>query len=587
MANIYAEHTPNNARAGDPAMHRWMKTGRAQSWTIVIACFGLIGVAIAGSAAATPKKSAAPSAVPPEIQAAPIPAEAWLSASTARIQPGEIDRLIAAELRNRKIEPAPLTTDEQFIRRLTLDLTGQLPMPADVTEFVADRDPRKRARLIDKLLDSDEYAEHWAHYWRDVIAARLSDFRGQFLVRPFDLWLTKELKANRSWAEITRAMITSYGPSRFDEPEKSGANFFLLSKLGADANVERAAETSRVFLGIQIQCAQCHDHPSDVWKRQQFHDLVAYYSRLQFRPIRDGMRLVGFNLVSAPFGEYQMPDKADPKKRTLTHPRFLDGESPGRRLGDQARRNALADSIVSKKNYWFSAAFANRIWGELMGQGFYQPIDDMGPQKDAVLGNVLTRLAGSFRGSDYNIRELFRAMLNTEAYQRQIRLGDVGGDHLQFAASYPTRLKADVLWQSLVNVLGRIGPPPRVGPQRGPFAFLGTPEGLFKQEFAFDPSLKPDEVEGSVPQALMMMNSPALNQRIQARGTNLLARILKAYPDDNDAIRMVFLRSFARKPTDRELAKARSYINSVGNRPEAFEDLLWALLNSTEFQTKR
>jgi hypothetical protein len=299
------------------------------------------------------------------------------------------------------------------------------------------------------------------------------------------------------------------------------------------------------------------------------------------------MRIVGLNLISAPRGEYQMPDKADPKKKTLTHPRFLTGEAPGQRLPDQARRKALADSVVSNKNYWFSGAFANRIWGELMGQSFYQPVDDMGPQKDAVLGGVLTRLAGSFRGSDYNVKELFRAILNSDAYQRQIRLGESADEHLQFAASYPTRLKADTLWQSLVNVLGRMGPPAAAGPRRGPYAFLGSLERLFKQEFGFDPSLKPDEVESSVPQALMMMNNPTIHQRIQARGTNLLARILKAYPDDGGAVRMVYLRTLARKPTDRELAKSRSYIKTVGNRPEAFEDLLWALINSTEFQTKR
>jgi hypothetical protein len=203
------------------------------------------------------------------------------------------------------------------------------------------------------------------------------------------------------------------------------------------------------------------------------------------------------------------------------------------------------------------------------------------------MGRVLTRLAGSFRGSDYNIKTLFRVILNSEAYQRQTRLGESADEHLQFAASYPTRLRADVLWQSLVNVLGRMGPPPGAFPRRGPFAFLGSLEGVFKQEFGFDPSLKPDEVESSVPQALMMMNNPTINGRIQAQGTNLLARILKAYPNDNDAIRMVYLRSLARKPTDRELGKARKYIQSVGNRPEAFEDLLWALINSTEFQTKR
>jgi hypothetical protein len=296
--------------------------------------------------------------------------------------------------------------------------------------------------------------------------------------------------------------------------------------------------------------------------------------------------LAGLRLFSIPRGEYAMPAKNDPQKKTTVHPRFLTGETPPTNLGDLERRRALARSITDKKNYWFAAAYVNRIWGELMGQSFYQPVDDLGPQKDAVLGGVLTRLAGAFRGSDYDIKALVRAILNTEAYQRQTRLGESAEEHLLGAASYPTRLRADALWESLVNVLGRMGnpaPPER----RGPFAFLQGFEGQFKQEFRFDPSLRPDEVESSVPQALLMMNNPVINQRIQARGTNLLARVLKAYPRNDDAIRIVYLRTLARKPTDRELDKSRRYIDKVGNRAEAFEDILWALLNSAEFQTKR
>jgi hypothetical protein len=520
------------------------------------------------------------------FRAGPIPAANWLKASKSALQPGEIDRLINEELKSSKIQPAPLTTDEQFIRRLMLDLTGQLPVPADVTEFVADKDPDKRAKLIDKLLDSDEYAQHWARYWREVIGSRLADFRATLMVRQFERWLSAEFKKNSGWGDITRAMLTASGPVRFDDVESNGAAYFLASRIGADANTERAGETSRIFLGIQIQCAQCHDHPSDVWKRKQFHELTAYFARLQSRPFREDGRIAGLRLFSLPRGEYRMPSKQDPRQGTPMDPRFLTGAGPGQGLGDVGRRKALADSIVDKANYWFAGAFVNRIWGQLMGQGFYQPVDDMGPEKDAVFAPVLTRMAGAFRGSNYDIKALFRAILNSQAYQRQIRLGEAANEHLQFAASYPTRLAADALWQSLVGVLGRMGGPAPRG-RRGPFAFLQGLEGQVTAEFRFDPSAKPDEVESSVPQALLLMNNPIINQRINATGTNLLARILKAYAKDEDAIRMVYLRTLARKPTDREMAKSRKYIEKVGNRAEAFEDLLWALLNSTEFQTKR
>jgi hypothetical protein len=540
----------------------------------------------AANAAKVPaeKKPAAPA----EPSSGIITPEEWLEAPTTALQPGEIDRLIGKELQKTRVKPARITTDEQFIRRLTLDLTGQLPMPADVTEFTADKDLRKRAKLIDKLLDSEEYAQHWARYWRDVVGTKLSDLRGLSLLRGYESWMADQFKQNKSWGDMVREMITASGPARLDQAAKNGAIFFLTSRFGADAAMERAAETSRIFLGIQIQCAQCHNHPSDVWKRQQFHELAAYFPRVQQRPIRGQGRFAGFELFSRPRGEYFMPDRTDPKKKTIVHPRFLTGEAAGDNLTDLERRKALADCIVNKRNYWFSAAFVNRTWSELVGQGFYQPVDDLGPQKDAMFPRVMTRLAGAFQGSRYDIKGLFRAILNSQTYQRQIRLGQASEEHLLFAACYPTRLRADALWQSLVDVLGTIGPPRPLAARRPmPFNLFQGFEGVFKQEFRFDPSLKPDEVEHSVPQALMMMNNPQINNRIQARGTNLLARILKAYPKDDDALRMVYLRTLARQPTARELAKCQKYLRKVDDRSEAFEDILWALLNSTEFQTKR
>jgi hypothetical protein len=269
-------------------------------------------------------------------------------------------------------------------------------------------------------------------------------------------------------------------------------------------------------------------------------------------------------------------------------PRFLDGKSPGTRLGDLERRRNLAQSITAKNNPWFAAAYVNRVWGELMGQSFYQPVDDLGPEKEAIMPDVIVRVAGAFKGTNYDVKQLFRTTMNSRTYQRQIRPAESGEEHQLFAAAYPRRMDSNTLWQALEEALGRMGPPPQAKPRpAGPFARLQGLEGLFKQEFDFDPSTRPEEVEGSISQALLMMNNPTLNQRMQAKGTNLLARILKAYPNNDHALRMVYLRTLARRPTDRELERCREHVRSVGNRTEAFEDILWALLNSTEFQTRR
>ncbi len=547
----------------------------------------------------------------------------WLKYSTAKIAAGEIDRLVEAELAKLGVKPASKTTDEQFIRRVYLDLTGKLPAPADVKEFTEDKAADKRAKLIDKLLDSDDYARHWGQYWRSVITTRATiDFRLTQVAPAFERWLTEQLKANKSWAYITREMITAKGKVMYDKPNENAQAFFLLTRRGADATTEIAAETSRIFLGIQIQCAQCHDHPSDVWKRKQFHEFAAYYARYKGeRPIREEKKFVGVEVASAPFGEHKMPDKDNPKTGTTMTPRFLDGKAPkgaaaagpiinngpakggfgkggfgkggfgkgGGGMGDEARRAALAEQITDKDNPWFAAAFTNRMWGEFMGQSFYTPIDDLGPQKDAMMPAVLARLAASFRGNDCDIKQLIRDIMNSETYQRQIRPTDPADDHLLFATRNPVRMNGSALWQTLVSSIGPFNQGGKFGaaPPMGPFARFGGLEHQFKNEFSFDPSTKAEEIEGSISQALILMNNPQINNKIKAQGTNLLGRILAANSDNNEALRIVYLRTLARRPTDRELARCNEHIKTVGNRAEAYEDILWALINSTEFQMKR
>jgi hypothetical protein len=512
------------------------------------------------------------------------------------VSPSEIDGMLLEYQRSQGLESAPIVGDEQFLRRASLDLTGRLPSPAEVAAFVADSDPAKRSKLIDKLLASEGFNTHWAKYWHDVVVSRATSdlLRRSGLGRPLELWLADQLRAGNNWGEIARQMITASGDLKYDfqKPDAaSGPAVFLLCHQGPEAAVERASETARIFLGIQIQCAQCHDHPSDIWKRQQFHDLAAFYSRLGERPIRnpDTNRIEGIRLISRPFGEHQMPNLADPSRPTTVHPRHLTGEAIGRGRGDLERRAALAEWITSKDNYWFSAAFVNRVWGELMGQGFYQPVDAMGPQQEATCPEVLYRLADAFRASDYDIRALFRLIANTQAYQRQIREGESSSEHLHFTAVCSRRVHASSLWQALENALGPLTPPAPALANRPMGRPLGRVflERQFASLFGFDPSTPAAEVEGSIPQALWLMNSPLVNERLRAYGPTLLAQTLRDCPDDAEAITALYLRTLARKPSERELETCKRYIARVGRRGEAFEDIAWALINSTEFQSRR
>lgn len=532
-----------------------------------------------------------PAKKPAALPSGTISAADWKKPAKTRLEAGEIDRLVGAELKKMNVTPAPLVSDEEFLRRVYLDVTGRLPVPADVSDFVKDRSPDKRAKVVDRLLASDEFADHWASYWREVITSRTTDQRVFLTVPHFERWLKAEIQANRAWDAIVREILTASGELRNDEPDKNGQAFFLTSRKGADAPVELASEASRIFLGIQIQCAQCHDHPSDVWKRQQFHEFAAFFVRVRERPIRDGMRIVGQTLVSVPFGEHQMPGKDDPKKTTTVRPKFIDGTTvPGFGGGaDLTRRKTLATAMTAKDNPWFAAAYVNRIWGALMGQAFYQPVDDLGPEKEATMPVVLARVSAGFRASDHDTKALFRDILTSETYQRRVRPGESPEDHLFFAANNPTRLSADALWHSLVGTLGALN---NQGPfaaafAAGPLGRLRSFETQFKQEFAYDPSAKAEEIEGSISQALLLMNNPTIQEKIRAKGSNLLARILSAYPDDGEALRMVYLKTLARRPTDREMARCREYLRQASSRADGFEDILWALINSTEFQTRK
>jgi hypothetical protein len=235
--------------------------------------------------------------------------------------------------------------------------------------------------------------------------------------------------------------------------------------------------------------------------------------------------------------------------------------------------------MTSQDNPWFAAAYVNRIWGKLLGQGFYQPIDDMGPQKELVQQDAFLRLVGAFQGMKYDSKAFLRLVLNTTAYQRITRLGITPDEHLLFAAVYPSRLDAGAFWQSLNDALGQVG---------GPFAsFNRSYEVQFLNQFKFDPSFKPDEVEGSVAQALWMMNNSQIEEKILARPGNFLGKLLKDFPDDVQALRILYSRVLSRLPLAGEEERCKSHLARAKNREEAFEDILWALINTTEFQSRR
>jgi hypothetical protein len=527
--------------------------------------------------------------------------EPWQKTAIAPISPAELDRLIVAEQqrsaaaeKRAAASTAALTTDEQFLRRLCLDLHGRLPTVAEIEALEADSTPDRRARWIERLLDSDDFARHWGGYLTDLLSSRVSIYMRR-LAPVLEEWLTDQLRRNRGWGDIVRELLTAEAvlvdtakrPAdvpRFVPQPRHGAAFFIATryyeKTRAEGAVDLAAETARIFLGIRLQCAQCHDHPFDQWRREQFHQFAGFFARSGGRPRgeKNPGALGTYALVYYPDGEYEMPDAEAASQSRPIQAAFLDGRGPASGADDAARRGALARFITDKNNYWFAAAFVNRIWGELLGQAFYQPVDDLGPQRDAVQRDVLTRLTGAFRASAYDIKALFRTVLNTEAYQRQSRVPVPPQQHLEFAASCPTQLRSRVLARVLLDALS---PAERKVNPKDPGADKRFVDEV-RAAFDADPSTAP---EPALSQILLLMNGPSIHYRLAANGP-VLGGLLKSQGDD-EAVRLLYLRTLGRRPSERESAACRQHLRQASRRAEAYEDIWWALLNAPEFITRR
>jgi hypothetical protein len=589
------------------------------------------------------------------------PADRSTSASVA----AAVDRLILAELAQADVAPAARCNDEDFLRRASLDVIGKLPSPEQVSLFGLNPDADKREKLIDQLLADDDYGRNWGRYWRDVIFTPATNVRARIGEPVFEAWITQQINRNQPWDQIVTELLTATGDVR-----ENGATALFLAHEAQPPEV--AAEACRIFLGIQMQCANCHDHPSDIWKREQFHQLAAYFPRVAIRPKNFDMPAMrSFEVVSVnqergnrrgqafrenperfmafldrnrdgkltkaeieqspranqnPFlkrlidlgdadkdgavtaaelkavpapperpgqgaTEYYMPDLNDPssKGKRIEPKFFVDQSSPGAELTDDERRGAVAKAFTSPDNPWFARALVNRLWAELLGEGFYMPVDDLGPTRTARYPEALEALAQGFTAHRYDLKWLMKAMLLTETYQRQIRPQAVSENPLPFAAQTPTRLRADQLFNALVQVLGLEDPTDNAdeGVMAGPYARFRNPRTQFHALFGFDPSTPHEDITGNVPQSLFLMNSPLFRNAIAARGNTRLAKILRQQGDDRDALGELYLLVLAREPSDREAQTALDYVQESGDRNTAFEDLMWCLLNSSEFLSKR
>ncbi len=522
---------------------------------------------------------------------------AWAVPDVAKTA-ARIDELLAAdhygdaEPDGQSSQPEPLVDDATYLRRVSLDVIGKLPSPEQITQFALDPSADKRSKTVEKLLTNPHYGQNWSRYWRDVIYMRRSDERALFGQNATTAFLTQEFNKGTDWAEIARKFITAKG-----DISKNGECGIILAQMADPSNV--TAEVSRIFMGVQIQCAQCHNHPFDRWKREQFHEMAAFFPRIAVRPsFQMGGRSFEVISLRRPVGkrspadtegaklEHYMPDLENPEAEgTLMTPIFY-ATTQKLSLGasDEDRREKLAAWMTARGNHWFDKAFVNRMWGEMVGHGFQEPLDDLGPDRKPLAAKTFEFLSREFASSDYDHKWLVRVIAATKMYQRVSRPRHDTSDD-QFAASCTQRLRGDQLFNALTSALGideaelerRRG-----GPKNALRAAANTPRGQINQTFGYDPSDRRDEIASSIPQALFLMNSPDINRAISAR-RGPLGQLLDKESDNEAVVLELYLRTLAREPKSSEVEKCLEHVRSTGNREAAFEDIQWALINSTEF----
>jgi hypothetical protein len=475
----------------------------------------------------------------------------------------------------------PVVDDATFLRRVSLDLTGRLPEREAMQRFVSEKSGDKRAKLVDELLKSDGFAVNWGRYWRDAVTYHTPASANYLRWKLFDDWWTEQFRRNRPWNEVVSALVTASGVNDEIAPVN-----YLTALYGNPSEI--AATTARVFLGVQIQCAECHDAKFEPWKREQFHELAAFFGRARLIQHKDvDGRGTPYAIESRADGQYRMTDKKAADHLIEMRPRFLTGEAVSIESTDEQRRQLLANVITSPKNPWFAKCYINRVWTALMGWGFYPTVTDLGAEPRHK--PVLDLLEKSWVASGYDVKWLFQTIALTQAYQRPQTSPASSGDPLPCVC--PIRLRAEQVFEAMQKALGFDendktipAPAPGSGPAVQRHAGL---RHMVYQAFKENPSTPAAEVQGTIPQALLMMNSDLVRRFTSANGKTLLAELFAKNLKDDEIIAALYERVLSRKPTATEVAMCAKYIAKVGDRKEALEDVLWALVNSTEFLIKK
>ena len=496
-----------------------------------------------------------------------LPAE--LDYTPPEITGNYIDELVGDKLRRLRILPSEICTDEEFLRRATIDITGSLPTEQQYHDFVADDDPGKRAKLIDRLLEQKEFVEIWAMKWAELLMVKSDNdvsYKSMFL---YSSWLTDKIANEVPINEMVRELLGASGGT-FDQPE---TNFYQIER----DTLQTAENVAQVFMGFQTQCAQCHNHPFDRWTMDDYYSFAAFFSQIGRKTGEDYRETIVFNRGS---GNTQHPVGG-----RVMQPKFLGGDIP--EINGQDRRVVLAEWLTAPDNPYFATNIANRIWAHFFGIGIVEPVDDIRVSNPPSNPELFEELGRRLVEYDYDFKQMVRDICNSETYQRSYVRNDTNEhDERNFAHAGVRRIPAEQLLDCLSQVTETEekfrGLP--LGARAVQIAD-GTTSNYFLTSFGRAPRETVCACEAStdpsLSQALHLLNGDAVHGKIQRGG--VVKKLLDEGKTAEQAIETLYIRCLTRKPTAEELQQLTTLVNEAPDVQVGLEDVMWAILNSREF----
>jgi hypothetical protein len=491
-----------------------------------------------------------------------------------------IDEALAASWSRAKLEPAPVADDAEYLRRVYLDLIGKIPSVAELQAFLAEGSQDKRARAVDELLHRGIHATHFANTWRSlVLAGAPENIESNILIPQFDTWLRLRFAVNMPYDRLVSELLTAPLDATTMQGNMPAARRFLPTPAAFfQANELKreqiAASTSRIFLGVQVQCAQCHDHPFSHWTQREFWSLAAFFDTTAPGTV-DAAKPRG----GSP-NAIRIPDTD-----ITVEPTFLDGQKPDWDSGS-GKRELLSRWMTQTDNPYFARAAVNRLWDHFLGRGFVHPVDDLDPANPPSHPELLDEMARQFAAHHFDLNYLIRAITQCRAYQSTSRAGGMAEvDLSQFARMPVRRMTAEQLFASIVQATG-FREERRAVRQGIAVPDLTSAAAEFRNRFA-DQSVPRTEAETSILQALTLMNGKLISDATDLAASETLVAVADApFLSTSERVESLLMATLSRKPTPEELSELVAYVDGGGaakDAKKALADVFWALLNSAEF----